>query len=145
MIRVFVVEDEPLARRHLVAMLSELPGIQVLGEASDGLEGLAALQTHQPDVVFLDIEMPGLTGMELLRCLPIPRPKVIFVTAYAEHAVQAFGEGATHYLLKPISRVDLAQALSRVRPQEDPLQKAWLRIPARRRDRRCCSGPRRSK
>lgn len=132
MIRIVVVEDEPLARRELVALLSEWPGTRVVAEAENGRLGLAAILDHRPDAVFLDIEMPGLKGTELLQALPEPRPAVVFVTAYAQHAVDAFAGGATHYLLKPVTRIGLAQALSRIRPKTDPLQSAWLRIPVRR-------------
>ncbi|HQL49415.1 MAG TPA: response regulator, partial [Holophaga sp.] len=122
MIRIVVVEDEPLARQHLVDLLEELPGTAVVAQAANGREGLAAIAAHRPDAVFLDIEMPGITGTELMHLLPEPRPALVFVTAYPQHAVEAFAGGAVHYLLKPISRVGLAQALGRIRPQDDPLQ-----------------------
>jgi DNA-binding LytR/AlgR family response regulator len=132
-IRIVVVEDEPLARQHLCDLLGELPGVEVVADAANGRLGLAAVAQHRPDVVFLDVEMPGVKGTEVMHLLPEPRPAVVFVTAYPQHAVEAFAGGAVHYLLKPISRVGVAQALSRVRPKDDPLQKAWLRIPVRRR------------
>ena len=133
MIRAVVIEDEAPARELLVRLLGELPGVEVAGEAAHGVEGLRVVTELRPDAVFLDIEMPGMTGTELMRLLPEPRPAVIVTTAYREHAVDAFDGGAVHYLLKPISRVTLAQALGRIRPREDPLQQGWLRIPARRR------------
>ncbi len=133
MIRILVVEDEPLARALLVKLLRELPGVEVVGEAAHGLEGLRLASELRPDALFLDVEMPGMSGTELMTLLPEPRPAIVFVTAYREHAVEAFAGGAAHYLLKPISRVALAQALSRIRPKEDPLQKGWLRLPVRRR------------
>ena len=132
-IRIVVVEDEPLARQHLCDLLGELPGVEVLASAENGRLGLAAVAEHRPDAVFLDVEMPGVRGTEVMHLLPEPRPAVVFVTAYPQHAVEAFAGGAVHYLLKPISRVGVAQALSRVRPKDDPLQQAWLRIPVRRR------------
>jgi len=132
-IRIVVVEDEPLARQHLVDLLEELPGTEVVAQAANGREGLAAIAAHRPDAVFLDIEMPGITGTELMHLLPEPRPALVFVTAYPQHALEAFAGGAVHYLLKPISRVGLAQALGRIRPQDDPLQQGWLRLPVRRR------------
>ncbi len=134
MIRIVVVEDEPLARAHLVEVLSELPGVSVVASAENGRLGLAAISEHKPDAVFLDIEMPGIKGTELMHMLPEPRPSMVFVTAYPQHAIEAFAGGAVHYLLKPISRVGVAQALSRVRPKDEPLQKEWLRIPVRRKD-----------
>lgn len=132
MIRIVVVEDEPLARQHLVELLSELPGVAVVASAENGRLGLAAIAEHQPDAVFLDIEMPGIKGTELMHMLPEPRPALVFVTAYPQHAIEAFAGGAVHYLLKPISRVGVAQALSRIRPKDEPLQKEWLRIPVRK-------------
>lgn len=132
MIRIIVIEDEPLARHHLVEMLGELPGVQVVAQAENGRLGLAAIAEFKPDAVFLDIEMPGIKGTELMHLIPEPRPSLVFVTAYPQHAVEAFAGGAVHYLLKPISRINVAQALSRIRPKEEPLQKEWLRIPVRR-------------
>ncbi len=132
MIRIVVVEDEPLARQHLVELLGELPGVGVVASAENGRMGLAAIAEHRPDAVFLDIEMPGIKGTELMHMLPEPRPSLVFVTAYPQHAIEAFAGGAVHYLLKPISRVGVAQALSRIRPKDEPLQKEWLRIPVRK-------------
>ena len=132
MIRVVVVEDEPLARQHLVDLLGELPGVEVVAQAEHGRAGLAAAHEHKPDAMFLDIEMPGIKGTELMHLLPEPRPALVFVTAYPQHAVEAFAGGAVHYLLKPISRIGVAQAISRIQPKEEPLQKEWLRIPVRR-------------
>ena len=134
MIRIVVIEDEPLAREHLVELLSELPGVAVVAAAENGRTGLAAIAEHRPDAVFLDIEMPGIKGTELMHMLPEPRPSLVFVTAYPQHAIEAFAGGAVHYLLKPISRVGVAQALSRIRPKDEPLQKEWLRIPVRKKD-----------
>ena len=131
-LRVVVVEDEPLARRHLCDLLAVMPGVEVVAQAENGRQGLEAAARHRPDALFLDVEMPGIKGTELLQLLPEPRPAVVFVTAYPEHAVEAFAGGAVHYLLKPISRVGIAQALSRIRPKDDPLQRAWLRVPVRR-------------
>jgi DNA-binding LytR/AlgR family response regulator len=132
MIRLVVVEDEPLARQLLVDLLTELPGVEIVASEENGRLGLAAIMAHKPDAVFLDIEMPGMKGTELMHMLPEPRPGIIFVTAYPQHAIEAFAGGAVHYLLKPISRIGVAQALSRIRPKDEPLQKEWLRIPVRR-------------
>ncbi|BDU69073.1 DNA-binding response regulator [Geothrix oryzae] len=132
MIRIVVIEDEPLAREHLVELLSELPGVAVVASVENGRLGLAGIAEHQPDAVFLDIEMPGIKGTELMHMLPDPRPSLVFVTAYPQHAIEAFAGGAVHYLLKPISRVGVAQALSRIRPKDEPLQKEWLRLPVRK-------------
>ncbi|MBL0313831.1 MAG: response regulator [Holophagaceae bacterium] len=132
MIRVVVVEDEPLARQHLADLLSELPGIEVVATAENGRAGLAAIAGLKPDAAFLDIEMPGMKGVELMQLLSEPKPAVVFVTAHPQHAVEAFAGGAVHYLLKPISRVGVAQAISRIRPKDEPLQREWRRIPVRR-------------
>lgn len=134
MIRIVVIEDEPLARQHLTELLSELPGVAVAASVENGRLGLAAIAEHRPDAVFLDIEMPGIKGTELMHMLPEPRPGLVFVTAYPQHAVEAFAGGAVHYLMKPISRVGVAQALSRIRPKGEPMQKEWLRIPVRKKD-----------
>ena len=134
MIKIVVVEDEPLARTHLVEILGELPGVEVVAAEENGRQGLATIARLRPDAVFLDIEMPGIKGTELIHLLPEPRPGVVFVTAYPEHAVAAFAAGAVHYLLKPISRITVAQALSRIRPKDEPQQRDWLRLPVRRRD-----------
>ncbi len=132
-LRVVVVEDEPLSRERLTGLLAAPPGVAVVAQAPNGRLGLEAAVAHRPDAIFLDVEMPGMTGTEVMHALPEPRPAVVFVTAYPEHAVEAFAGGAVHYLLKPVTRVGVAQALSRLRPKDDPLQEGWLRIPARRR------------
>ncbi len=132
MIRIVVIEDEPLARQHLADLLNELPGLAVVASAENGRLGLAAIAEHRPDAVFLDIEMPGMKGTELMHMLPEPRPSLVFVTAYPQHAIEAFAGGAVHYLLKPISRVGVAQAISRIRPKDEPLQTEWLRLPVRK-------------
>ncbi len=134
MIRALVVEDEPWSRRFLVKLLEEMPGVEVVGEASDGPEGLRLVQSLNPDALFVDIRLPGLDGVSLVKQLPAPRPAVVFTTAHGEHAVEAFQEGAVHYLLKPISRSALADALARIAPR-DAQQQGWLRIPARVRNR----------
>lgn len=133
MIRVLVAEDEPFSRHLLAGLLREHPGVEVIGEARDGDEALELAHRHRPDAVFLDVEMPGLKGPELARRLPEPRPSLVFVTAYPEHAVDAFALGAVHYLLKPVSRPLLAQALARLRPES---AEDWLRLPVRRKGER---------
>jgi DNA-binding LytR/AlgR family response regulator len=132
MIRIVVIEDEPLAREHLAELLEELPGLLVVASAENGRLGLAAIAEYKPDAVFLDIEMPGMKGTELMHMLPEPKPALVFVTAYPQHAIEAFAGGAVHYLLKPISRVGVAQAISRIRPKDELLQKEWLRLPVRK-------------
>jgi two-component system LytT family response regulator len=109
-----VVDDEPIARAGLRRMLAEHEWIDLAGEAASGPEALAAMQTLRPELVFLDIEMPGLSGVEVLRALERP-PYVVFTTAHAEHAVGAFELGAIDYLLKPFGAERLQASLERVR------------------------------
>lgn len=132
MIRILVAEDEDASRRHLVRILGELPGNVVVGEAATGLDALRLASELKPDAIFLDIEMPELRGTELMQLLPEPRPALVFVTAYSEHAVEAFAGGAVHYLLKPIGRLAVAQALSRLQPKESAFHREMLRLPVRR-------------
>ncbi|HGX91739.1 MAG TPA: response regulator transcription factor [Candidatus Tenderia sp.] len=113
--KVLIVDDEPLARSRLRDLLSDIGHIDVLGEASNGLEALRLTQTLQPDVVLLDIRMPVMTGIEAARHmteLPHP-PAVIFTTAYGDHALEAFDANAVDYLLKPIRMARLEQALQK--------------------------------
>jgi len=110
----FVVDDEPVARAGLRAMLGEFGWVDVVGEAADGESAVAGIRALRPELVFLDVQMPGLLGTEVLRRLERP-PFVIFTTAYSEHAVTAFELGAVDYLLKPFGPTRLAAAMERVR------------------------------
>lgn len=115
-LRALIVDDEPPARRVLTRLLAEIPGIQVMGAAANGMEALAALAHEDIDVLFLDIEMPGLAGMELAaRLHPAPTPAVIFVTAWPQYAVAAFDVDAADYLLKPVDPLRLQHAIERAR------------------------------
>jgi two-component system LytT family response regulator len=115
-IRVFLVDDEPLSRGKLRRLLAEEEGIEIVGEASSADEARAALERQRPDLLFLDIQMPGQDGFQLLESLPLEtRPAVIFVTAYDQHAVRAFEVHALDYLLKPFDRERLRLALERAR------------------------------
>jgi DNA-binding LytR/AlgR family response regulator len=119
-IRVLVVDDEHLARKRLKRLLAEHGDVEVLGEAGDGDEAVAAVLDKQPDLVFLDVRMPGLSGVEALERLhellpPSIRPLSVFTTAYEEHAVEAFKLEGTDYLIKPIDREQLNRALRRAR------------------------------
>lgn len=109
-----VVEDEPWARAGLRAMLDDVDWLVVAGEAASGTAAVAAIDALRPELVFLDIEMPGCSGLEVLR-RAAHRPHVVFTTAFAEHAVAAFELGAIDYLLKPFAADRLALALDRVR------------------------------
>jgi two-component system LytT family response regulator len=114
-LRAVIADDEPRARQFLERLLSEQAEIDVVGEAKGGAETLALVAKLSPDVVFLDIQMPDLSGLEVARHLRGPEaPVVVFVTAYDQHAVEAFEVAALDYLLKPIRRERLAEAVRRV-------------------------------
>lgn len=110
--RVLVVDDEPPARSHLIRMLSGLPGVEVVGDAEDGVAALAAIARTRPELLLLDIHMPGLDGLALAARYA-ELPPVVFVTAYDEHAIRAFELGAIDYLMKPVRLARLAQAIAR--------------------------------
>jgi two-component system, LytTR family, response regulator LytT len=116
-IRVMVVDDEQLARDELCYQLDRLGEVEVVAQAGNGLEALSAVERAQPDVVFLDIQMPGLNGFEVARRLleSSEAPALVFVTAFDQHAVEAFEVNAVDYLLKPVDAVRLEQALARAR------------------------------
>ena len=109
-----VVDDEPLARAGLRSMLSAFDWIEVIGEAADGQSAAQTINSLKPELVFLDVQMPGLLGTDVLRQIE-HRPFVIFTTAYSQHAVTAFELGAVDYLLKPFGVARLTAALERVR------------------------------
>lgn len=114
-IRALIVDDEEPARHRLRGMLERFDDLQIVGEVEDGQEALRRIDDVHPDVVFLDIEMPGLTGMQVAARLRPPRPRVIFCTAFDQYAVEAFEQHATDYLLKPVNRTRLARAIDSVR------------------------------
>jgi two-component system response regulator AlgR len=116
-VRVLIADDEPLARERLRDLLAALPGIELVGEAGDGREALHACAEHNPDLVLLDIAMPGIDGLETARHLAAfePRPAVVFCTAFDAHALSAFEAQAIDYLVKPVRPERLAAALERVR------------------------------
>jgi len=113
--RSLIIDDEEAARARLRRLLAAHPEIEIIGEARDGLEAVRKIEDLKPTLLFLDIEMPGLTGFEVLRSLPenIPMPLVVFITGYDEHALAAFEANALAYLLKPVEPERLAQAVSR--------------------------------
>lgn len=115
MIRTLIVDDEQPARERLRQMLNSMGGLEVIGEAEDGEEAIQRILELRPDLVFLDIQMPVLTGLEVVKALKPPRPKIIFCTAYDQYALSAFEQQAFDYLLKPVKRERLAQAVSRMR------------------------------
>jgi two-component system, LytTR family, response regulator len=115
MIRVLLVDDEELARDRLRRLLGSFADVSVVGEACDGEEALQKTVELRPDAVFLDVEMPGASGLEVVRSLGEPRPKVIFCTGYDQYAVDAFELHAADYLLKPVTRPRLQRSIERLR------------------------------
>ncbi len=114
--RVLVVDDQPLARDRLVSLLSAEPDVDIVGTASTGREAVDAIQTHSPDLVFLDLQMPELDGFEVIDAVGLDRmPATVFVTAYDEFAIRAFEVHALDYLLKPFGRSRFAAAIQRAR------------------------------
>jgi DNA-binding LytR/AlgR family response regulator len=114
MIRTIVVDDEKLARDRMNTFLRKIPDIQLVGEAADGASAIELIETQRPDLVLLDVQMPGTDGFAVVRALKDP-PNVIFATAYDEYAIKAFEIEALDYLLKPFSQTRLAAAVERVR------------------------------
>jgi two-component system LytT family response regulator len=122
--RVLIADDEAPARARLRQMLSAHPDVEIAGEAETGVQAMELAATLHPDLMLLDIQMPGSTGIDVAACLPEPRPRIIFCTAFDQYAVDAFELHAADYLLKPVTRARLAQALDRVRaaaPCERPV------------------------
>src|SRR5262245_61399798 len=114
MIRCVIVDDEEIARQHIARLLSAHAEIEIVGEAPNGAEALTAVSASNPDVIFLDIEMPGLSAFDMLAQLARP-PLIVFATAYDKYAVHAFETNAIDYLLKPIEAERLAKAIERIR------------------------------
>src|SRR5450432_3487363 len=112
--KALVVDDEPIARRVLREELELFPEVLVVGEAGDGKEALQKIAKLRPDVVFLDLQMPVMSGFEVVRSLSQPPlPVVVIVTAFDQHAIEAFEAGAIDYLLKPVSETRLQKAVER--------------------------------
>ncbi len=114
MIKTILIDDEPLARSILLEYLQSHPDFEVVAECNDGFEGVKAIQQHKPDLVFLDIQMPKLTGFEMLELLD-DQPHIIFTTAFDEFAIKAFEKNAIDYLLKPISPDRFEKSLDKFR------------------------------
>ncbi len=116
-LRTVLVDDEQLARDELGYLLGQLGGVEVIAQAGNGVEALATIQRTQPDLVFLDVQMPGLTGFEVARRLldTNATAHIIFVTAYDQHAIEAFEVNAVDYILKPVDAARLDMALERAR------------------------------
>lgn len=116
MLKVLVIDDEPLARKGMLFRLGSFPELNVVAECGNGKEALEAIQQHQPDLIFLDVEMPGMDGfavLEQLKQLNFTLPYVIFVTAYDHYALAAFDVNAIDYVLKPVEAERLAAAVNK--------------------------------
>jgi two-component system, LytTR family, response regulator len=126
--KALIIDDERLARVELRRLLAAHPEIEIAGEASNGDEALTLIAQASPDLLFLDVQMPGLTGFDVLERLD-EIPQVIFTTAYDAYAIKAFEVNALDYLMKPISPARLAAALAKVRPRSGPtrLERVFVR------------------
>jgi two-component system LytT family response regulator len=115
-IRTLIVDDEPLARERVRSLIADQPGMSVIGEAHDGDQAVEEILKHQPDLVFLDVQMPKKTGFEVIQAVGADRmPAVVFVTAYDQYALKAFDVHAVDYLLKPFDRERFEGAVDRAR------------------------------
>ena len=125
-IRALIVEDEPLARSRLRRLVLDEADLTLMGECGDGTTALKAIRQHRPELVFLDVRLPGLSGLELLKALDGERPPaVIFVTAHDRYALPAFASGAVDFLLKPFTRDRFRESLQRAR------LRLWSQPPAK--------------
>jgi two-component system, LytTR family, response regulator len=128
--RALIVDDEALARSKLLRMLRAFPDVEVVGEASDGTAALTLAAQLRPDVIFLDVQMPGVDGFDVAASLPDDAPAVVFVTAYDQYALRAFDAHATDYLLKPVEPERLARTVQRLRASEHGAARASIGVPA---------------
>ncbi|MFT5558896.1 MAG: two-component system LytT family response regulator [Psychromonas sp.] len=121
MFKAIVIDDELYAREELIELLNETGEVDVIGSCPNALEGLKKIHALKPDVIFLDIQMPQITGLEMLSMLdPKTMPQVVFVTAFDEYALQAFDDNAIDYLLKPVAAQRLAKTLKRLQVSAPP-------------------------
>lgn len=126
MLSVLIIDDEAPSRDELKALLAAAPDVEVLGECANAIEGLSAIHRLRPDVVFLDIQMPRVSGLEMVGMIePSALPHIVFVTAYDEHALKAFEEHAADFLLKPIEPQRLARTLDWLRGGARPTGTAF--------------------
>lgn len=119
MTKAVIIDDEPLSREIVKAYLKAFPEIEVAQECSDGFEGVKAIQQHNPDLIFLDIQMPKITGFEMLELID-QKPAVIFITAYDSFAIKAFEANAVDYLLKPVAEDRFRSAILKWKSQVTP-------------------------
>jgi two-component system LytT family response regulator len=122
MSKIVIIDDEPLARSIVKEYLQKYPELEVVAECNDGFEGVKAIQQHQPDLIFLDIQMPKINGFEMLELLDEP-PAVIFTTAFDEYAIKAFEAHAVDYLLKPFNQERFDKAIQKWKEQMAGAQK----------------------
>lgn len=115
--KVVIIDDEPLARSIVKEYLQKHPQVEIMQECNDGFEGLKAIQQHQPDLIFLDIQMPKINGFEMLELIEQP-PAVIFATAFDEFAIKAFEAHAIDYLLKPFNQDRFDKAINKFKEQK---------------------------
>ena len=131
MLRVLIVDDEAPARQELAALLAAEPDVELVGECANAIDAMAAINRGHPDVVFLDIRMPRVSGLEMLGMLDRYRmPRIVFVTAYDEYALSAFEEHASDYLLKPVDPARLAGTLAWLRSGQAQPEHRDLVVPA---------------
>jgi len=116
--KLIIIDDEPLARSIVKEYLNNFPDLDLVAECNDGFEGLKAIQQYQPDLIFLDIQMPKINGFEMLELIEEP-PAVIFTTAFDEYAIKAFELNAVDYLLKPFSKERFEKALQKFHSQQN--------------------------
>ncbi|MBS1731217.1 MAG: LytTR family transcriptional regulator DNA-binding domain-containing protein [Bacteroidetes bacterium] len=122
MMKVLIIDDEPLARNVIKEYLKPYKDLEVVGECNDGFEGIKAIQEFQPDLIFLDIQMPRINGFEMLELVE-NKPRVIFTTAYEEYAIKAFDLHAIDYLLKPFDKNRFDKAIEKTRQQQSSAEK----------------------
>ncbi|WP_456312252.1 two-component system response regulator BtsR [Rhodovastum atsumiense] len=133
-----IVDDEPPARDELRVLLDGAGGVTIVGEAGNAIEAIAAINRLSPEVVFLDIQMPRVSGIEMLAMLdPERAPRIVFLTAHDEYAVRAFEENAFDYLLKPVDPARLAKTLERLQRSRAPQNLAVLKAASRLRQIPC--------
>ena len=131
-----IVDDEPLARGLLTAILDDIDGINVVAECKNGFDAIEAVIEHTPDVMFLDIEMPEMDGFDVIQAIQTDiLPKVVFTTAYAEYAIEAFRVQALNYVLKPLDDVKIRESVERVKTcllytSPSPRDKRQSRMPS---------------
>src|SRR4051794_6572375 len=124
MFSAIIADDEPLARERVRSVLKDEPDVEIVAECADGAQALKETQKRQPDLLFLDVQMPRLNGFEVLEALsPGPMPVVIFTTAHDEHAIRAFEFSALDYLLKPFTEARFKMSLQRARAQLEKMKK----------------------